>query len=165
VCSSDLPETADEVGVCRLSDFSGGAQRLNEVQLADGSSLPAIDLRTEWADFDLINTTRAPGTFWTAKLKVTEGSCATSYAVTGFYPMVTCAVLDDSGEVRVDQNGVPVTDDGACDPVANPAEGRVTGSGIGPEFKPRCRADVLDWAGRPVCVPTITAADLKEPPR
>lgn len=159
--SALIPEVPDLNNVCVLSDFSGGVQHLKAEPLVGGSALPAIDLRTDWSNFDVINSTKAPGTYWTAELKLTEGACVTNYGVTAFYPLVTCAVLTGDGAVSVDSNGTPLTDEGACDPVANPEAGRATGSGISPNFKPTCRADILDWAGRPVCVPTAKASDLR----
>jgi hypothetical protein len=158
---ANLP-TYPTAGVCALSAYTEGVQNLQAEPLADGTTLPAIKLASEWSNFEIINNTKAPGTFWTANLKMTEGSCVTDYVATAFWPLVTCGVLDDQGAVSVGTDGKPVTDPGACDVSADIDAGRVTGSGLSPYFKSTCRQDVLDWAGRPVCVPTATAADLKK---
>jgi len=129
-------------GVCTVTEFAGMTQDFQEevVDLVDGGTetFPAINVKTEWSDFEILNTTKAPGTVWRAKLKYTEGSCVANYDAYAFWPQVAC-------ETDVD-----------CDPNADIDAGRVMGSGINPDFKPVCNTDLG------VCEPTVGWDDLKK---
>lgn len=128
-------------GVCTATDFTGMEQNFQEevVDLIDGGTetFPAALVKTEWTGFEILSTAKAPGTVWRAKLKYTEGNCVANYDAFAFWPEIHCAADVD------------------CDPFADVDAGRVLGSGINPEFKPKC--DTM--AG--VCVPTATWDELK----
>lgn len=141
-------------GICALTAVSGGVQKLDAYECADGTKFPAIDLKTEFSKIEVVNSAKAPSTYFTADLKLTEGSCVSSYSVVAFWPVIDCTLLDDNGDPKKDANGKTLGTDVACDPNADIDAGRVFGSGISPNFKPKCDADLL------VCVPTATKADL-----
>jgi hypothetical protein len=149
-----MPQFPDKNGVCSLTGFDGGVQNFQEETLVSGS-LPALTVANNWSSFDIINNTKAPASYFTAKLSMTEGACVTNWDVTGFWPIITCCATDADGECMTDADGNIVPNDAACDPVADLDAGRVFGSGISPYFKSKCDKFVG------VCVPTATAAELK----
>lgn len=127
--------------VCAITDWTGGEQNFQaeDLTLVDGTmqTLPAITYKAEWTSFNVINSTKVPGTAFTADLKYTEGSCVANYKAVGFWPEIGCSADSD------------------CDPNADLDAGRVFGSGINPEFKPKCDMDLE------VCVPTVDVATIK----
>ena len=127
--------------VCAISDFTGGVQNFGQedLTLADGttSTLPAITYKTEFTNFNVVNSTKVPGTAFTADVKLTEGGCVANYKAVGFWPEIHCATDSD------------------CDPNADLDAGRVFGSGINPAFEPKCDT-VLE-----VCVPSVDVATIK----
>jgi len=128
--------------VCRVTDFTGMSQDFQEevVELVDGGTetFPPLSVKLEWSDFEILNTTKAPGTVWRAKLKYTEGTCVANFDAFAFWPMVSCK------------------SDADCNPEADYDAGRPVGSGINPEFKPVCNTDLG------VCEPTVGWDDLKK---
>lgn len=125
-------------GVCRVASFSDVSQDFEEVPLVDGDVIPELALKTNFTDFEVLMTSKAPGTMWRAKLKYEENDCVANYEAFAFWPMVECETQED------------------CDPEPDEANGRPVGSGINPEFKPVCNVD------EGVCVPTATWDDLKK---
>lgn len=129
-------------GVCTATDFAGMTQDFQEeiVDLVDGGTetFPAISVKTEWTNMEILSTSKAPGTMWRAKLKYTEGNCTANYDALAFWPMIGCSTDED------------------CNPEADLDAGRVLGSGINPEFKPKCDTT----AG--VCKPSVGWDDLKD---
>ncbi len=150
-----IPNYPDKNGICELSQFDGGYQNFQAEPLVTGE-LPAITAAYNWSSFDIVNNAKAQGTFWTAKLEFVEGACKTNFDVVGFWPLVSCATLDDQGNPLTDMNGDFVPNQSACDPNADVDAGRVFGSGINPFFKPNCSAKLG------TCVPTVTTADLQK---
>ncbi len=133
-------------GVCIASDFTGGSQNyvaFTAPNKFDGGvfSVPALSQKYEWSNFVVVTTAVFPGTAFTAKLKYTEDGCTTDYEVRGIAPAVACKADED------------------CNPNANLDAGRVTGSGINPEFKPKCVVDLG------YCLPTVDFTNPKLPPR
>lgn len=124
-------------GVCTVTDFVGGSQTYEPVPLVDGTSLPEVTHKVEYANFNVINSTKVPGTAFTADVTYTEGGCVAEYAAVGFWPEVQCAADED------------------CDPNADLDAGRVFGSGVNPEFKPTCNMDLG------VCVPTVDVTTIQ----
>jgi hypothetical protein len=147
--SANMPESriADKDGVCKLSNFSGGERTFEPQPLVGGGEFPGFKVKVEFSSLDMVNTTKAPATYWTAKLKHTEGACITDYDVTGFWPIVHCTSEGKDGGVVVDES--------ACDPNADLDAGRISGSGISPNFKSKCDAKLG------LCIPTVTAKELK----
>jgi hypothetical protein len=129
-------------GVCSATAFSEMAQAFPEevVDLIDGGTetFPALTMKTEWSNFEILNTAKAPGTVWRARLTYTEGSCVANYDAFAFWPALHCAT------------------DADCDPVADVDAGREFGSGFNPDFKPVCNTDLG------YCEPTVGWDDLKK---
>lgn len=127
--------------VCPITNIVGAAQNFGEemVTLADGGTqtFPAATYKTEFTDFNIITSTKVPGTAFTANIKVTEGSCVADYKAVGFWPPIECSSEAD------------------CDPNADLDAGRIFGSGINPDFKPKCDMDLG------VCVPSVDVTTIK----
>jgi hypothetical protein len=137
------PQFPDSNSVCNLTPKSGGSLTLDPYTCADGTHFAGGIVKTDWSNFGVINSTKAPATYFTANLAITEGSCVTNYGVTGFWPIVSC---DD---------GTGNPSEGLCNPIADPDAGTVA-SGISPFFKPKCDAMLF------VCVSMETTANLKD---
>ncbi|MDP3157141.1 MAG: hypothetical protein Q8N23_31005 [Archangium sp.] len=135
---------------CTITNFVGGEQNYQEeaLTLVDGSSetLPAITYKTEFTNFNVINSAKVPGTAFTTDMKYTEGGCVANYKVVGFWPEIHCS--NDPSE------GALVTSE-ECDPNADVDAGRFLGSGINPSFEPKCNTALG------VCVPTVDVAAIK----
>lgn len=126
---------------CAITDLSGMTQNFaaEMVDLVDGGTqnFPAVKMQVEFTDLNILNTTVIPGTAWTAKVKFTEGSCVANYDALAFWPEVHCET------------------DADCNPEADLDAGRTLGSGINPNFKPKCDTK----AG--VCKPSVDLTTLK----
>lgn len=127
--------------VCSITNVVGAVQNFPEevIDLVDGGAevFPAITYKAEFTDFNVITSTKVPGTAFTANIKYTEGSCVAEYKAVGFWPEIGCA------------------SDADCNPAPDLDAGHVTGSGINPDFKPKCDL-VLE-----VCVPTVDVTTIK----
>jgi hypothetical protein len=123
--------------VCSLTDFTGSAQVFQEEVEVDGTVIPALPVRLEWERFDVLMTSKVPGTAFTGKVSITEGACTATYEAFGFWPAVQC------------------TTDTDCDPFPNVAEGRAYGSGINPLFEPKCNTTLK------ICEPGVDVLQLK----
>jgi hypothetical protein len=136
--------------VCQVTEFVGGRQDFQEevLTLANGatSTLPAVTHRLEYTDFKIINSPKVQGTAFVSNVKYTEGGCVAEYKALGFWPEIHCSNPASEGAL---------VDSTECDPFADLDAGRVAGSGINPEFKPKC-----DTA-RGVCVPTVDVENIK----
>ncbi len=118
-----ITRVADTNGQCTIDDFvlAQDFEATTATQPDGGTvNFPETKVKYEWSTFKTMMTTRVPGSAWTAHLKYTVDGCTAEYDVTGIWPMVTCSTDED------------------CNPNANPDAGRVTGSGLSPDFKPRC---------------------------
>ncbi len=142
-------------GVCSLTVFDGGYQNFRAEPLVDGTELPAETVTNNWTALDVLDNTKAPASYFTGKVAISEGACTTTWDVTGFWPIIGCAATDADGNTLTDADGNYVPDDTLCDPNADLDAGRVFGSGISPYFRSKCDK-VLG-----VCVPTATEAELK----
>ncbi len=128
-----------KAGLCQISDVAvTAAWQAETIDLSDGGTqvFPAIDTKLEFSEFNVIMSAKAPGTAFTAKLKYTEGTCVANYDVKGFWPIVGCET------------------DVHCDPKADPDAGRIFGSGISPDFAPKCNTTLG------VCEPSVDYATL-----
>ena len=109
-------------------------------------TLPAITYKLEYTNFNVINSTKVPGTAFTADVKYTEGTCVAEYKALGFWPPVSCSNKPSEGAL---------VESGECDPNGDLDAGRVTGSGINPEFKPKCDTALG------MCVPSVDVTTIK----
>lgn len=169
----DMPQFPAN-NVCAVTNWkaNSGAQNFQEevIDLADGTqtTLPAITYKIDYTNFNVVNSTKVPGTAFTADVKYTEGSCVAEYKAVGFWPEIHCsdaAPATTPTEKCVAGAPSPCVDDSTpahvlvtsteCDPNADLDAGRVFGSGINPEFKPMCDTDLG------VCVPTVDVTTIK----
>jgi hypothetical protein len=132
----------DDQDVCHVPTLSEAEQDVPELS----PTRPAVDIKYKWSNVRIYTTEAYPGTEIVADLTYTEDGCSASYSVTGLWPAVSCRVND------VDGNPIGV-DPGLCDPKADPAAGRPTGSGINPDFKDNV-----------ICDPDLRLCVLKSPP-
>ncbi len=184
-----LTQFPDKAGLCKATDLKVSQDfRAEDLPLVDGGvlHLDELPVTMQWTDLNVIMNGKIPGTAFTSKLKLTEGSCVANYDVVGFWPLVSCNVIDENpdspryGLFAVDDQGHPLHDDRACDPFADVDAGRPTGSGINPDFKPVCKLYVDDRFKAPgeinhvqgiydpnpfgeswICTPTVDLTTLK----
>lgn len=164
IATGEMPQFPNAAGVCAVTNFSGGEQNFQPevLDLADGSgqvTLPAVTYKTEFTNFNVINTAKIPGTVFTADVKYTEGGCVANYKALGFWPGIHCSAVAGDADPSLgdgpDADGHVLVTSGDCDPTANPDAGRVYGSGINPEFKPKCDTNTG------YCVPTVDVTAIK----
>ena len=104
---------------------------------------PAVDVALDWSNVRVYVTAASFGTQLDADLVDTRVSpagerCEISYKALGLAPAVSCAATDDEGAPLFNTDGTPQLDPAACDSEADPAAGRVTGSGISPNAAFSC---------------------------
>ncbi|WP_433933328.1 hypothetical protein AB3662_03525 [Sorangium cellulosum] len=133
----------DESDVCTVASLS-----VAELDLPAFGDRPATRLRYEWSNVRVHVTPTFPGTLMTADLTYTKDGCTASYSVVGLWPSVSCAAPPMEGSEEI------ATDPGLCDPQADIAAGRLTGSGINPDLEEQV-----------TCDPEIALCVLKEPPQ
>jgi hypothetical protein len=80
----------------------------------------ATSVRYEWSDLKVYVTAAAQGTQFSGHLKFTQDTCSAEYNVLAVWPEVGCG------------------SDADCCPAADPLGGRITGSGINPDFPVKC---------------------------
>jgi hypothetical protein len=148
----DYTNLPDEGNVC----YAGGANGTPALSVAEQSvpeipamdngmggmtePIPAAHVRQEWTNLKIYVTAQVPGTQMTGEMTfedVLEG-CSARYKVVALFPSVYCGVDADG-----DESTPEVASDEQCDPRADPAKGRVFGSGINPDFKTRCDPELL----------------------
>jgi hypothetical protein len=133
-----------ESGVPGADDFCAVPQ-LSSARL-DVPGTPARSFLYEWSNLRIYNTPEVPGTQFVADLRYTEDGCSAEYKVQGIWPVVRC---------RNSRTGLP--DESLCDPYADPAAGRLRGSGINPLFPVRCHPQAL------ICVLTGEVPSTRTP--
>ncbi len=152
------PYLPDGDGICTATDFQPAEQNFAAATLADGGTLPARSIRYRWSNVRVINTANVPGTVWTAELEYTEDvdgpgpqpECTATYDVTGVWPMVQCHQDEDENG-----NPIPGSENAYCDPNPDIDAGRAFGSGINPDFKPKCDLELG------VCLPSVPLDQLR----
>lgn len=140
IATGKVTQFPDKTGICAVTGFVGGTAdyAAETVDLVDGGTqvFPAETVKLEWTDFKLWNTTKAPGSVFTAKLKYTEGACVANYSAEAIWFPVQCAKDSD------------------CDPFPDYDAGRSLGSGLNPYFKPTCDKKIG------YCWPSVTLDSL-----
>jgi hypothetical protein len=112
----------------------------------DDESFPGqapVDATLNWSNVRVYVTADIFGTQMDGELtdtRVTEtgDSCAITYRTAGLAPAIPCGLSDDEGNPLMNPDGTFQTDPAACEPEANPAEGRPVGSGISPSTLFEC---------------------------
>lgn len=157
----DYTTDPDANNICYAGGANGtAALAVAEINIAAtddgmGNTTPAIHLRQTWSNIRVYVTAAVPGTQMVGEMKFEdlEAGCEASYKVTGLFPAVPCGIdVDDDNDPMTDaadddadtMNPDPQQpDNAACSPVADPASGRVFGSGINPDFSTTCDPTLL----------------------
>lgn len=123
-----LSATPDESNVCSVPQMTEAS-----ITLSSGA-----EISYSWSNVKVYVTTAYPGTQMAADLVYSEGDCSATYRVLALWPAVGCGV--DANEDGIEEDIDPTL----CDPQADPAAGRPTGSGINPDFEARveCHPDL-----------------------
>ena len=107
---------------------------------------PAMSVKYEWSDVKVYVTAAAQGTQFSGHLKYTENAdatCSAEYDVVGVWPPVPCGVDKEVDDGMGGMKTITVPEASLCCPTADPLGGRVTGSGINPDFPVKCDPDLL----------------------
>lgn len=102
-----------------------------------------IDATLAWSNVRVYVTaetygTQMDGDLLDTRVTPTGDSCAITYRAVGLSPAVSCAAVDADGAPLLNPDGTFQLDPGACEPEANLAEGRPTGSGISASARYEC---------------------------
>jgi len=139
----------DAAGLCHVPELSATRLLLAELPaLPDDPATAgvdesdpgqrAVDATLEWSQLDVYVSAASLGTQIAVDLVDTRrsadgSSCSISYHALGLAPAVPCRALDpENGAPLSNADGSPQPDPEACNPQADPAAGRVLGSGISP---------------------------------
>jgi hypothetical protein len=107
---------------------------------------PAVDATLVWSNLKVYVTPEINGTQISADLVDTRltpagQSCTIHYLAIGMAPAVPCRAVDaDTGAELTNDDGSYQLDPSACNPEADPDNGRPTGSGISPSAAFECDA-------------------------
>jgi hypothetical protein len=123
--------------------------------------LPAVKVSYELSNVKFYVSASVIGTVMSGDLKYTKDGCSATYHVDGVYPNVACERIDTvtgpDGKPMDKPSGEPRED--LCDPCADPANGRATGSMIVPDLDVTCdKASLL-------CLPSKPAPSLRDAPK
>jgi len=140
------PNASDLCPVPTLTSTHVVLAELPPVEADKFTGQPAVDVKLEWSNVLVYLTAASFGTQVQADLvdtRKTPGgdTCTINYRTVSMAPAVPCAALDDNGDPLSNPDGTPMLDVTACDPLANPALMRYTGSGISPNTKYICDPD------------------------
>lgn len=96
---------------------------------------PAVNARLEWSNVRVYVTadiygTQMDGDLVDTRTTPTGDTCTYTYRALGLAPAVSCASTDEAGN--------PTIDASLCEPEADPAAGRIFGSGISPSARWEC---------------------------
>ncbi len=120
----------DDTGVCDLVNVTDGYETYALIPADPGDpdagvdptpEVPETSIRQAYEGVRVLSTAQIPGTLMDGHVTITQDGCTAKYQFYAVYPVVPC------------QSDVD------CDPNADPANGRVTGSGMNPYYSPRCR--------------------------
>jgi hypothetical protein len=105
----------------------------------------AVDAALAWSNVRVYVTAETYGTQMDGEVVDTRltpagDSCSITYRAVGLSPAVSCAALDGEGAPLLNVDGSFQLNPAACEPEANLAEGRPTGSGISASARYECDA-------------------------
>jgi len=141
----DFPVQPDDNGVCAATSLSVAEQHVAATTDTDGNPVPAVDMKVEWSNVQVISLPEVRGSQMTADLTYTDGTCSAKYSVVGMWPSVSCMLADENGPL-MNPDGSYQVDESMCAAEADPEHGRPVGSGIDPNFPVTCNK----WLG--LCV-------------
>jgi hypothetical protein len=150
-------ENPDSAGFCTLGTPTPVVLALPEVPaMPDGKGgvtepLPSTSLGLAWSNVKFVVSPSLIGTEFAADLVYERDGCRASYTVAGVYPSVSCA-QEVTGP---DGKKTSVADEGLCSPCAN---GRPTGSAIGPDIDTACEPTAM------LCLPKSAPPSLRTKP-
>lgn len=104
---------------------------------------PAVDMTLQWTDFKVYLTPASVGSQVGGHLKDTRkapdgSSCTVEYDALGLAPAVSCSKKDENGDPVMTDDGKMIVDEDLCNPDADPAAGRFTGSGLAVDVAYEC---------------------------
>lgn len=120
----------DDKGICDVVNVADGYETFVAIPGDPGDpdagvdptpEVPELTVRHKYEGVRVLSTAQIPGTLMDGHVTVTEDACTAKYSFFAVYPVVPCQTDED------------------CNPVADPANGRVTGSGMNPAYAPRCK--------------------------
>jgi hypothetical protein len=120
----------DDTGVCDLVNVTDGYETYALIPADPGDpdggvdptpEVPELSIRHAYEGVRVLSTAQIPGTLMDGHVTITQDGCTAKYQFYAVYPVVTCQSDTD------------------CDPNADPANGRATGSGMNPFYAPHCR--------------------------
>ena len=104
-------------GVCTVSQLAPAQIHLGAVSDPDaGIDQDPTDLKYAWSHVRILVNAAQIGVQMTGDLELTQSGCTQAYHVTGLYPSVSCAAMDDAGNAMIDDAGSPVLDPSQCSP-------------------------------------------------
>jgi hypothetical protein len=108
-------------------------------------ALPAMKTEYTFKNVTFYVSPRLIGTQFTADLTYTKDGCTAVYKVQGLFPPVGCEKTKTILTCKLEEEevGTGEPNDEACNPCADPAHGRATGSGISPDLDVACDKDTL----------------------
>jgi hypothetical protein len=122
--------------------------------------LPAVDVRYDLSNVRFYVSPSVLGTVMSADLTYVKDGCTATYKLNGLYPAVGCERIDTvtgpDGMAMDKRSGEPQAE--ACSTCADSANGRPTGSGIGPDIDNVCDPESL------LCVPAKDAPSIRDTP-
>lgn len=120
----------DERGICDVVNIADGYETYDAIPGDPGDpdagidptpDVPETTVRHAWENVRVLSTAQIQGTLLDGEVTVTQDGCTAKYHVYAVNPIVLCQ------------------SDADCDPAADPANGRATGSGMNPVYSPRCK--------------------------
>jgi hypothetical protein len=131
---------------CSASQFEHPAQNFESVPdelLPDGGvdvpGSPALSRKYEFQNLKFLATVNAPGTVFTAEVKLTEDTCTATMKAIGLWPQIGCDPANNDPK----RNNYNVD----CDPKTDVDAGHIVGSGINPTFAPEGKPVTCGAAG------------------
>lgn len=120
----------------------------------------AVDITLQWSDFQVYLTPASVGSQVGGHLKDTRkapdgSSCTVEYDALGLAPAVDCRKQDDKGDPVKGSDGKFIADEGRCDPDADPAAGRFTGSGLAVDVAYECDAKLFFCVVKGTKIPAL----------
>jgi hypothetical protein len=123
-------------------------------------ALPAVEVRYDLSNVRFYVSPAVLGTVMSADLTYVKDGCTAKYKLSGLYPAVACERIDTvtgpDGKPMAKRSGEPEAE--ACSTCADPANGRPTGSGIGPDIDNVCDPESL------LCVPAKDPPSIRATP-
>jgi hypothetical protein len=132
LASAKIGASPDASGICAVPSMSEVRQDVVFELVDDTDPENPIDLGPEPANprsitvtsLKFLSSAQFQGSQFETAATYTNGSCSASYTGIGITPLVSCA------------------SDADCNPFADPAAGRATGSGINPAYPVTCNTEV-----------------------